>query len=68
MVKSIYSTTPAERKTSSHVVKSMKTCISKGEVKEMDTKRMLTDILTKDSVKSDELIYILKSRDFWKVY
>ena len=71
MVKSIYSTRPAERKTISHVVQSMKDIISRGDVKEykgMDTKRMLTNILTKDSVKSDELISVLKSRDFWKVY
>ena len=71
LVESIYSTRPAERKTIRHVVQSMKDCMSRGEVQEykwIDTKQMLADILTKDSVKSDDLHKVLKTGTLPRMY
>ena len=64
LVESIYSTKAVERKTIRHVVQSMKDSLSRGEVMEyrwIDTKKMLADILTKESVKSDELVHVLRT-------
>ena len=71
LVESIYSTRPAENKRIRHVVQSMKDCLSRGEVQEykwIDTKQMLADILTKDSVKSNDLTNVLKSGNLPKRY
>ena len=71
LVESIYSTRPAENKRIRHVVQSMKDCLSRGEVQEykwIDTKQMLADILTKDSVKSNDLTNVLKSGNLPRMY
>ena len=71
LVDSIYSTRPAERKTIRHVVQSMKDCLNRGEVQEykwIDTKQMLADILTKESVKSDDLYKVLKTGTLPRMY
>ena len=57
-IESIYSTRQVERKTVHHVIQSMKDALDRGEVskfKYVNTKEMLADILTKDSVRNTEL-------------
>ena len=71
LVESIHSTRPVERKTIHHVVQSMKDCLGRGEVKDyrwIETKHMLADILTKDSVKSDDLVTVLRTGNFPREY
>ena len=56
-IESIYSTRQVDRKTV-HVIQSMKDALERGEVSEFkysNTKEMLADVLTKDSVKNTEL-------------
>ena len=53
---SIYSTRQVERKTVRHVVHMMKDSVSRGEVEKFiwcDTKRMIADVLTKDSAPTE---------------
>ena len=57
-LESINSTRQVERKTIRHVIQSMKDALERGEVSEYkyaNTKEMLADVLTKDSVKNTEL-------------
>ena len=57
-IESIYSTRQVERKTVCHVIQLMKDALDRGKVnkfKYVNTKEMLADILTKDSVKNTEL-------------
>ena len=57
-IESIYSTRQVDRKTVRHVIQSMKDALERGEVSEFkysNTKEMLADVLTKDSVKNTEL-------------
>ena len=57
-IESIYSTRQVDRKTVRHVIQSMKDALDRGEVSEfkyVNTKEMLADVLTKDSVRSTEL-------------
>ena len=57
-LESINSTKQVERKTIRHVIQSMKDALERGEVSEYkyaNTKEMLADVLTKDSVKNTEL-------------
>ena len=57
-IESIYSTRQVDRKTVRHVIQSMKDALDRGEVNEfkyVNTKEMLADVLTKDSVRSTEL-------------
>ena len=64
-IESIYSTRQVERKTVRHVIQSMKDALDRGEVREfkyVNTKEMLADVLTKDSVRSTELHETVKSR------
>ena len=71
LIESIHSTVPVERKTIRHVVQGLKDNIARGEVQEykwVDTKMMLADILTKDSVKSDTLMDVLKTAHFPRDY
>ena len=63
-IESIYSTRQVDRKTVRHVIKSMKDALDRGEVREfkyVNTKEMLADVLTKDSVRSTELHETVKS-------
>ena len=56
-IESIYSTKQVERKTVRHVIQSMKDALERGEVREFkysNTKEMLADVLTKDSVMNTE--------------
>ena len=73
LIESIYSTVPVERKTMRHVVQGLKDNLARGEVTEyrwVDTKMMLADILTKDSIKSQLLMEVLKTgimpRQYWE--
>ena len=57
-IESIYSTRQVERKTVLHVIQSMKDALDRGEIskfKYVNTKEILADVLTKDSVKNTEL-------------
>ena len=57
-IESIHSTRQVDRKTVRHVIQSMKDALDRGEVSEFkyaNTKEMLADVLTKDSVKNTEL-------------
>ena len=57
-IESIYSTRQVERKTVRHVIQSMKDTLDRGKAskfKYINTKEMLADVFTKDSVKNTEL-------------
>ena len=63
-IESIYSIRQVDRKTVRHVIQSMKDALDRGEVSEfkyVNTKEMLADVLTKDSVRSTELHETVKS-------
>ena len=62
-IESIYSTRQVERKTVRHVIQLMMDVLDRGEVNEfnyVNTKEMLADVLTKDSVRNTELHDIVK--------
>ena len=53
----LYSTKQVERKSLRHMIQNLKDSVSRGEVEEfkwVDTKNMLTDVLTKESAISDQ--------------
>ena len=53
----LYSTKQVERKSLRHMIQNLKDSVSRGEVEEfkwVDTKNMLTDVLTKESANSDQ--------------
>ena len=64
LIESIYSTKQVDRKTVRHLIQMLKDTLDNGQVDKfvwVETKHMLADILTKDSVRNDELVEILKS-------
>ena len=70
-IESIYSTRQVDRKTVRHVIQSMKDALERGEVSEFkysNTKEMLADVLTKDSVRNTELHDTVKSGSFPRKY
>ena len=64
LIESIYSTRQVDRKTIRHLIQMLKDTLDNKQVDKfmwVETAHMLADVLTKDSVKNDELVSILRS-------